>query len=109
MGFKCPAGIKFRLRRTEVINGENAIDAGYRSIDTAAYYQNETGVGKLFAKVVFPGRDFITTKVWNSDQYHSTLKAFENSRQNCVEYIDLHYTLAVLVNTGKPESFNSSL
>jgi diketogulonate reductase-like aldo/keto reductase len=85
----------FKTREgTEVINAvKNAIDAGYRSIDTAAYYQNETGVGKAIRESGVPREEiFITTKVWNSDQgYHSTLKAFENSRQKLgVEYIDLY-------------------
>jgi 2,5-diketo-D-gluconate reductase A len=54
-----------------------AIEAGYRSIDTAAAYYNESGVGDAIAGV--PDL-FITTKLWNSDQgYDSTLRAFDES------------------------------
>jgi diketogulonate reductase-like aldo/keto reductase len=54
-----------------------AIEAGYRSIDTAAAYRNESGVGDAIAGV--PDL-FITTKLWNSDQgYDSTLRAFDES------------------------------
>jgi 2,5-diketo-D-gluconate reductase A len=54
-----------------------ALDAGYRSIDTATIYGNEAGVGKAIAESGI-ARDelFITTKLWNSAQgYDSTLKA----------------------------------
>lgn len=71
----------------------SAIAAGYRSIDTAAVYGNEEGVGKAI-KQSGVARDqlFITTKVWNADQgYESTLRAFETSRQKLgLEYIDLY-------------------
>ncbi|SFJ71173.1 aldo/keto reductase [Thermoflavimicrobium dichotomicum] len=70
-----------------------AIRSGYRSIDTAAAYKNETGVGKAIKESGIPREDiFITTKVWNADQgYDSTLKAFEESRKKLgVEYVDLY-------------------
>ncbi|WAH36224.1 aldo/keto reductase [Alicyclobacillus dauci] len=70
-----------------------ALRAGYRHIDTAALYQNETGVGNAIAKADIAREDlFITTKVWNSDQgYESTLQAFETSRKKLVlEYVDLY-------------------
>ena len=38
---------------------ENAIDAGYRSIDTAAYYQNETG-GKAIRESGVPRKRFLS-------------------------------------------------
>ncbi|MBP1154330.1 MULTISPECIES: aldo/keto reductase [unclassified Paenibacillus] len=70
-----------------------ALDAGYRSIDTAAVYGNEAGVGKALQATSIP-RDllFITTKVWNADQgYDSTLRAFEESRRKLqLEVIDLY-------------------
>ncbi|MGW6931563.1 aldo/keto reductase [Lentzea sp. NPDC054927] len=54
-----------------------AIEAGYRSIDTAAAYHNESGVGDAIAGV--PDL-FITTKLWNADQgYDPTLRAFDES------------------------------
>lgn len=45
-----------------------ALDAGYRSIDTAKIYGNERGVGRALRQSGIP-RDqlFITTKVWNDD------------------------------------------
>ncbi|SDT81329.1 aldo/keto reductase [Actinoplanes derwentensis] len=58
-----------------------AIEAGYRSIDTAAAYRNESGVGAALKAAGVPRDElFITTKVWNSDQgYDETLRAFEAS------------------------------
>lgn len=46
-----------------------ALEAGYRSIDTAAVYGNETGVGRALAESGL-GREelFVTTKLWNADQ-----------------------------------------
>ncbi len=71
---------------------KTAISLGYRSIDTAAGYENESGVGKA-VKASGIARDdiFITTKVRNSDHgYETTLKAFEESRLKLgLDYIDL--------------------
>ncbi|MGD0154245.1 MAG: aldo/keto reductase [Thermacetogeniaceae bacterium] len=70
-----------------------AIAAGYRSIDTAAMYQNEEAVGLAIRECGLPRRElFVTTKVWNTDQgYDSTLRAFEASRQRLgLNYIDLY-------------------
>lgn len=70
-----------------------AIDAGYRSIDTATLYENEEGVGRAVRNSGLPREDlFVTTKVWNSDQgYDSTLKAFEVSRKKLgLDYVDLY-------------------
>src|SRR3954469_2002869 len=55
-----------------------ALEAGYRSIDTAALYGNEHSVGQAVADSAVPRSElFMTTKVWNADQgYSSTLKAF---------------------------------
>ncbi len=68
-----------------------ALDAGYRSFDTAALYGNEHGVGQALAGT---GRKelFVTTKVWNADQgYDPTLRAFEMSlHQLGMDYVDLY-------------------
>ncbi|WP_124727893.1 aldo/keto reductase [Staphylospora marina] len=72
---------------------KTAIRLGYRSIDTAAVYGNETGVGKAVRESGVPREElFITTKVWNSDQgYDSTLKAFEASLERLgMDYVDLY-------------------
>lgn len=70
-----------------------ALETGYRSIDTAAMYQNEVGVGRAVRDSGLKRKDvFVTTKVWNSDQgYESTLKAFEESQKRLgLDYIDLY-------------------
>jgi len=70
-----------------------ALQAGYRSIDTATYYQNEHRVGEAIAESGVPREEiFLTTKVWNSDQgYHSTIKAFETSLEKLqTTYLDLY-------------------
>ncbi|MBX6395038.1 MAG: aldo/keto reductase [Alicyclobacillaceae bacterium] len=72
---------------------KTAVHVGYRSIDTAAFYQNETGVGRAVRECGVPREElFITTKVWNTDQgYESTLRAFEESRKKLgMDYIDLY-------------------
>lgn len=70
-----------------------ALQAGYRSIDTATYYQNEHSVGKAVLESGIPREEiFLTTKVWNSDQgYLSTIKAFETSLEKLqTNYLDLY-------------------
>ncbi|NGQ96617.1 aldo/keto reductase [Brevibacillus sp. SYP-B805] len=70
-----------------------ALRLGYRSIDTAAIYGNEAGVGKAIQRSGIPREEiFLTTKVWNADQgYDATLRAFEESRQKLgVSYVDLY-------------------
>lgn len=58
-----------------------ALDAGYRSIDTAMIYGNEEGTGRaLAASGVARDELFVTTKLWNADQGHdATLRAFDTS------------------------------
>jgi diketogulonate reductase-like aldo/keto reductase len=78
----------------EVVNSVKwAIEAGYKSIDTAAVYGNEEGVGQGIKESGVPREElFITTKVWNADQgYESTLKAFDESMKKLgLEYLDLY-------------------
>ncbi|MER5852517.1 aldo/keto reductase [Streptomyces sp. NPDC002012] len=70
-----------------------ALEAGYRSIDTAAIYGNETGVGRALTASGLPREDlFVTTKLWNADQgYDSTLRAFDASLAKLgLDRIDLY-------------------
>lgn len=71
----------------------DAIQTGYRHIDTAASYQNEEAVGRgIKQSGVARENLFITTKLWiQRNGYEGTLKAFENSlkRLQC-DYIDLY-------------------
>src|SRR5690349_21890530 len=70
-----------------------ALEAGYRSIDTAAIYGNEEGTGKAIAASGVPREDiFVTTKLWNSDQgYDATLRAFDTSLAKLgLDYVDLY-------------------
>jgi len=70
-----------------------ALEAGYRSIDTAAVYGNETGVGRALAASGVPREElFVTTKVWNADQgYDATLRAFDASLGRLgLDHVDLY-------------------
>lgn len=70
-----------------------ALEAGYRSIDTAAAYGNEEGTGRAIARSGVPREDlFVTTKLWNSDQgYEATLRAFDASVSKLgLDYVDLY-------------------
>ncbi|MEH7013758.1 aldo/keto reductase [Neobacillus niacini] len=82
----------------ELVNAAKfAIKQGYRSIDTAAIYGNEEGVGQAIREAINEygiTREelFITSKVWNSDLgYESTLAAYETSlRKLGLDYLDLY-------------------
>ncbi len=70
----------------------DAIEAGYRSIDTAQAYQNEEGVGNAIEKCGIPREElFITTKVWISNAGFEKAKASieESLRKLKTDYIDL--------------------
>ncbi|NDZ80803.1 aldo/keto reductase [Streptomyces sp. SID10853] len=70
-----------------------ALEAGYRSIDTAAIYGNEEGTGKaLAASGIARDELFVTTKLWNAEQgYDSTLRAFDSSLSKLgLDYVDLY-------------------
>lgn len=71
----------------------DAIETGYRLIDTAQSYGNEEAVGRAIKKSPVPREElFITTKLWiQSDGYGGTKKAFENSLKKLgLEYVDLY-------------------
>ena len=77
---------------TERIVGE-ALEVGYRHIDTAAVYGNEEGVGAAIARSGIPREElFITTKLWNSDQgTQSAVDAMELSLEKLgLDYVDLY-------------------
>lgn len=94
----------FGLGVFKVSEGGEVIDAvrtaiinGYRSIDTAAAYGNEEGVGQgiregLAEAGITREELFVTSKVWNSDLgYESTLAAYETSLKNLgLDYLDLY-------------------
>ena len=81
-----------------------ALEAGYRSIDTAAAYGNERGVGEAI-KASGIDRDelFVTTKLWNSAQgYDSTLRAFDDSMSKLgLEQLDLYLIHWPVPKAGK--------
>ncbi|TWD95801.1 diketogulonate reductase-like aldo/keto reductase [Neobacillus bataviensis] len=82
----------------ELVNAVKfAIKHGYRSIDTAAIYQNEEGVGQAIREGIkeagISREDlFVTSKVWNSDLgYEATLEAYETSLKKLgLDYLDLY-------------------
>ena len=70
-----------------------ALEIGYRSVDTATVYGNESGVGKAIRESGVPREDvFLTTKLWNDDQRGKrVLAAFEESLKRLdTEYVDLY-------------------
>lgn len=70
-----------------------ALEAGYRHIDTAAIYKNEASVGKAIRESGLKREEiFVTSKVWNSDQgYESTKEAFRKTMDLLqLEYLDLY-------------------
>jgi diketogulonate reductase-like aldo/keto reductase len=71
----------------------DAIETGYRLIDTAASYMNETAVGNAIKKSRVKREElFITTKLWVQDTgYENTKKSFEKSLNKLqLDYLDLY-------------------
>ncbi|WP_017852761.1 aldo/keto reductase [Leptospira interrogans] len=71
----------------------NALEAGYRHIDTARIYDNEVDVGQAIRESRIPRKEiFITTKLWNADQgSDKTRKALENSLDRLgIDFVDLY-------------------
>lgn len=72
---------------------QTALELGYRSVDTAAIYANEAGVGRGIAQSGIP-RDhlFVTTKIWNTEHGHElTRSAFDASLDKLgLDYVDLY-------------------
>ena len=105
----------------------DALEVGYRHIDTAAIYGNEVGVGRAIAKSGIPRDElFVTTKLWNSDQgTQSAVDAMELSleklgldsvdlylihwpRPDLDRYVDSWLTLEQLQADGKTRSIGVS-
>lgn len=71
----------------------DAIENGYRLIDTASGYMNEEAVGRAIKRCGIPREElFITTKLWIQDQGYGTAKvAFEKSMKRLqLDYLDLY-------------------
>ncbi len=78
----------------KVINSvKEALNIGYRHIDTAYIYKNEKGVGQAIKESPIPREDiFVTTKIWNEDlRQQRVAEAFEKSLELLdMDYIDLY-------------------
>lgn len=71
----------------------DAIDVGYRLIDTAASYENEEAVGRAIKRSGVPrAKLFVTTKLWIADTgYEKTKQAFQRSMKRLqLDYLDLY-------------------
>lgn len=71
----------------------DALEVGYRHIDTARIYGNETGVGTALAESGVPREElFVTTKLWNDDHgTQSAFDAFDASLDRLgLDYVDLY-------------------
>ena len=88
-----------------------ALTVGYRSIDTAAVYGNEDGVGRAIRDSDVPREDvFLTTKVWNTDHgYDRTLAAFDKSLSRLgLDHVDLYLIHWPMAHVGKiPETWRA--
>lgn len=84
----------------------DALNAGYKHIDTAAGYGNEHSVGRAVRDSGIPREEiFITSKLGNQDHgYEETLAAFEKTMQNLnMDYLDLY-----LIHWPNPVKFRSN-
>ena len=69
---------------------EVALEIGYKLVDTAQCYGNETEVGRAVKKSVMKREDlFITTKIWGTKRYNDTIHSIQESLDRLDTYIDL--------------------
>lgn len=88
----------FRLKGQTVIDSvRNALDVGYRAIDTAQIYENEAEVGQAIAESgVARDELFITTKIWIANFHHGALldslrESLRKLRTDHVELTLIHW------------------
>ena len=80
----------YKVKEEQIIL--DALDAGYRHLDTARMYENEKMIGNVIRDYGIQRRDlFLTSKVWKTDLgYDNTLRSFETSLNDLgVQYLDL--------------------
>lgn len=78
---------------TTVSAVRSAVRAGYRHIDTAAAYKNETSIGKALKLLDIPRTElFITSKVWDDSRgYGKTMQSFQKTLDDLqTDYLDLY-------------------
>lgn len=84
----------YKTSDEEVYNAVlSALKAGYRHIDTAAFYKNEEGIGRAIRDCGIAREElFITSKVWNTDRgYENTKRAFAATMERLgFAYLDLY-------------------
>ena len=84
----------FQVPNAETVQAvTTALEAGYRSIDTAKIYDNERGVGEAVRASGLAREElFVTTKLWNDEQgYDAALKGFDASLSRLgLDYVDLY-------------------
>jgi 2,5-diketo-D-gluconate reductase A len=79
----------------------DALEAGYRHIDTAAVYRNEEGVGRAIAASGIPREDlFVTTKLWNSEQGTDSARA---ALATSLETLGLDHVDLYLIHWPRPD------
>ena len=79
----------------------DALEVGYRHIDTAAVYRNEEGVGRAIAASGIPRDElYITTKLWNKDQ--GTQSAFD-AMDSSLEKLGLESVNLYLIHWPRPD------
>ncbi len=93
----------FRLKEEAVMDSvRNALDIGYRAIDTAQVYENEAAIGQVLADSDIPREDlFITTKIWVDDFRQDRLAA---SLRESLERLQTDYVDLTLIHWPSPHS-----
>lgn len=91
----------YKVAQSAAVNlMREAIDVGYRRIDTAALYENEAEVGQgIRDSGIDRSEIFVTTKIWNDRQgYDESLKAIDES----LSRLDLGYIDMLLIHWPSP-------
>lgn len=84
---------------------QEGLRVGYRHLDTAQIYGNETFVGKAWKASSVPREElFITTKIWNENQFWDDLpRSFDDSLRNLqTDYVDLLLLHFPVTETRRP-------
>jgi methylglyoxal/glyoxal reductase len=100
-------GVYDMHRREAELAVLNALEIGYRLIDTAAMYQNEEEIGKAINESAIPRSEiFLTTKLNNTEHgFEKALKAFDKSLKTLKQdYIDL-YLIHWPIKKGRKDSW----